>query len=78
MKWRLSTASVATRAVAAGTFGIRHVAGSIEELVRHPDVDIVLVLTTGPQHEEAVRAAIAAGKTVYCEWPLTPDFEDLG
>ena len=58
---------------AADTFGIRHVVGSIDELVRHPDVDIVLVLTTGPQHEEAVRAAIAAGKTVYCEWPLTPD-----
>src|SRR5258708_38294270 len=57
---------------AADTFGIRHVVGSIDELVRHPDVDIVLVLTTGPQHEEAVRAAIAAGKTVYCEWPLTP------
>src|SRR5258708_10122360 len=56
---------------AADTFGIRHVVGSIDELVRHPDVDIVLVLTTGPQHEEAVRAAIAAGKTVYCEWPLT-------
>ena len=58
---------------AADTFGVRHVVGSIDELVRHPDVDIVLVLTTGPQHEEAVRAAIAAGKTVYCEWPLTPD-----
>ena len=58
---------------AADTFGIRHVVGSIDELVRHPDVDIVLVLTTGPQHEEAVRAAIAAGKAVYCEWPLTPD-----
>jgi len=58
---------------AADTFGIRHVVGSIDELVRHPDVDIVLVPTTGPQHEEAVRAAIAAGKTVYCEWPLTPD-----
>ena len=49
---------------AADTFGIRHVVGSIDELVRHPDVDIVLVLTTGPQNEQAVRAAIAAGKTV--------------
>jgi hypothetical protein len=57
---------------AADTFGIRHVVGSIDELVRHPDVDIVLVLTTGPQHEEAVRAAIAAGKTLYCEWTRRP------
>src|SRR3981189_1924400 len=57
---------------AADTFGIRHVVGSIDELVRHPDVDIVLVLTTGPQHEEAVRAAIAAGETVYSGGPCTP------
>ena len=28
---------------AADTFGIRHVVGSIDELVRHPDVGIVLV-----------------------------------
>jgi predicted dehydrogenase len=58
---------------AADSFGIRHVASSIEELVNRPDVDIVLVLTTGPQHDEAVRATIAAGKAVYCEWPLTPN-----
>jgi predicted dehydrogenase len=74
MKWRLSTASVATPRSLLRTPSVSgHVVGSIDELVRHPDVDIVLVLTTGPQHEEAVRAAIAAGKTVYCEWPLTPD-----
>jgi len=35
-------------------------------------VDQVLVLTTSQQHEEGIRAAITAGKDVYCEWPLTP------
>ncbi|WP_346830992.1 Gfo/Idh/MocA family oxidoreductase [Pseudomonas abietaniphila] len=55
----------------AEQFGIRHVVGSLDELVSHPDVDLVIVLTTAPQHEEAVRAAIAAKKDVYCEWPLT-------
>ena len=44
---------------------------SVEELVALPDVDLVLVLNTAPQHAETVRAAIAAGKHVYCEWPLT-------
>lgn len=29
------------------------------------------MLTTAPQYEEGVRAAIAVGKDVYCEWPLT-------
>jgi predicted dehydrogenase len=58
---------------AAEEFGIPHVAGTLDELVNHPDVDMVLVLTTAPQHEVAVRAAIAAGKDVYSEWPLTAD-----
>jgi predicted dehydrogenase len=57
--------------VAAKKLGIAHVAESLDELVNHPEVDLVVVLTTAPQHEEAVRAAIAAGKNVYCEWPLT-------
>jgi predicted dehydrogenase len=56
---------------AAGEYGIPHVTGSLEELVHHPEVDLVVVLTTAPQHEEAVRAALAAGKHVYCEWPLS-------
>jgi predicted dehydrogenase len=56
---------------AAQRHGFKHVAASLDELVTHPEVDLVIVLTTAPQHEEAVRAAIAAGKDVYCEWPLT-------
>jgi len=56
---------------AADTLAIPCVAQSLDELVNHPEVDLVIVVTTAPQHEEAVRAAIAAGKDVYCEWPLT-------
>jgi predicted dehydrogenase len=56
---------------AAHQYGFNHVVDSLNELVGHPEVDLVIVLTTAPQHEEAVRAAIAAGKDVYCEWPLT-------
>ncbi|SAL34515.1 Gfo/Idh/MocA family protein [Caballeronia humi] len=52
--------------------GFRYAAASLEELVSHPEVDLVLVLTPAFQHEEGIRAAIAAGKDVYCEWPLTP------
>jgi hypothetical protein len=37
---------------AADTFGIKHVVGSIDELVRHPDVDIVLVLRACREHED--------------------------
>jgi predicted dehydrogenase len=57
---------------AATAYGFKHVTGTLHELVNHPDVDLVVVLTTAPQHEEGIRAAIAAGKDVYSEWPLTP------
>ncbi|MFS2140064.1 Gfo/Idh/MocA family protein [Duganella sp. Dugasp56] len=56
----------------AARHGIRHALNSLQALVRHPEVDLVLVLNPAPSHEEAIRAAIAAGKDVYSEWPLTP------
>jgi predicted dehydrogenase len=39
-------------------------------LVRDPEVDIVAVTVKVPEHRAIVLAAIAAGKHVYCEWPL--------
>jgi predicted dehydrogenase len=52
--------------------GFKYAVDTMEALVSHPEVDLVLVLTPAPQHEQGIRAAIAAGKDVYCEWPLTP------
>ena len=54
-------------------FDIPHVLDSAEAVANHPEVDLVLVLTTAPQHEAGIRAALAAGKHVYSEWPLTTD-----
>ena len=55
----------------AARHGIAHPVTSLQALVEHPEVDLVLVLNQAPQHEAAIRAAIAAGKDVYSEWPLT-------
>lgn len=52
--------------------GFKYAPSSLQKLVSHPEVDLVLVLTPAFQHEEGIRAAIGAGKDVYCEWPLTP------
>lgn len=41
-----------------------------DQLVAHPDVDVVLNLTTPAQHLEVALAAIAAGRGVYGEKPL--------
>ena len=40
------------------------------ELIAQPEVDLVVVTVKVPHHFELVQAAIAAGKSVYCEWPL--------
>jgi predicted dehydrogenase len=56
---------------AATRFNIPHVLDTAEAVASHPDVDLAIVLTTAPQHAEGVRAALAAGKDVYSEWPLS-------
>lgn len=60
----------AARATAT-RFGIKTVVATVAELVALPEVGLVAILTTAPQHEEGIRAAIAAGKDVYSEWPFT-------
>jgi predicted dehydrogenase len=52
--------------------GFKYAFTSEQELVDHPEVDLVLVLNPAPSHAGSIRAAIAAGKDVYSEWPLTP------
>jgi predicted dehydrogenase len=64
----------------ANEFGIPHVFTEAGDLIGHPNVHLVVVLPPAPQHAALVRATIAAGKDVYCEWPLTTtvaDTEDL-
>ena len=39
-------------------------------MIASPEVDIVAVTVKVPHHLEIVKAAIAAGKHIYCEWPL--------
>jgi predicted dehydrogenase len=56
---------------AAREYRIGRVAASIDEIVESADIDLVVVLNTAPQHAQTVKRAIAAGKHVYCEWPLT-------
>jgi predicted dehydrogenase len=58
-------------AVAAGErFGVAHAFDNHEALVSSPEVDVVAVTVKVPQHYELTSAALEAGKSVYCEWPL--------
>src|SRR5438876_2795982 len=57
-------------------FGVRAVFSDHAQLVSQPDIDVVVVTVKVPHHRELVSAALAAGKAVYCEWPLGRDLED--
>ena len=52
------------------------VAMPVERAVAHPDVETVLNLTVPVAHAEVALAAIAAGKDVYGEKPLTRTLEE--
>ncbi|TMC83390.1 MAG: gfo/Idh/MocA family oxidoreductase, partial [Chloroflexi bacterium] len=72
----LSARSAESARAAGQVFGVGAVVSDYEQLVTQPDVDVVAVTVKVPHHRELVSAALAAGKTVYCEWPLGRDLED--
>src|SRR5213076_1010481 len=74
---RALSAHTAESARAAGeAFGVRAVFSDHEQLLTRPDVDVVAVTVKAPLHRELVSAALAAGKAVYCEWPLGRDLDE--
>jgi predicted dehydrogenase len=60
----------------AADFGITHAFDNEQELINHPDVDMVLITAPAPEHHRLVKAVIQAGKDVYSEWPLTTKTTD--
>ena len=72
----LPARSAESARVAGEAFGVSAVFSGHEALVNQKDVDLVAVTVKVPHHRELVSAAIAAGKAVYCEWPLGRDLDD--
>src|SRR5260370_183204 len=72
----LSARSAESARAAGEVFGVSAVFSDHEQLVTQPDVHVVAVTVKGPHHRELVSAALAAGKAVYCEWPLGRDLDD--
>src|SRR2546421_7160220 len=74
---RALSAHNAESARAAGeAFGVNSVFSDHEQLVTQPDIEVVAVTVKAPNHRELVSAALAAGKAIYCEWPLGRDLGD--
>ena len=72
----LSARSAESARAAGEMFGVSTVFSDHEQLVTQPDIDVVAVTVKVPHHRELVSAALAAGKAVYCEWPLGRDLDD--
>ncbi|HEX3406487.1 MAG TPA: Gfo/Idh/MocA family oxidoreductase [Caulobacteraceae bacterium] len=66
----VANSNLDSTAAAAAACGIPHAFASVRDLVSSQQVDIVAVTVKVPRHREVTTAAIAAGKHVYCEWPL--------
>ena len=69
----IATNSQDTANEAAKAFGVVKAYPNGGDLINDADVDLVTVATRVPNHKDLVLAAIAAGKHVYCEWPLGCD-----
>src|SRR5438046_4574645 len=72
----LSAHSAESARAAGEVFGVSAVFTDHEQLVTQPDIDVVAVTVKVPHHRQLVSAALAAGKAVYCEWPLGRDLDD--
>jgi len=72
----LSAHSAESARTAGEVFGVSAVFADHEQMLTQSDIDVVAVTVKVPQHRELVSAALAAGKAVYCEWPLGRDLED--
>src|SRR5438094_3630550 len=72
----LSAHSAESARAAGDMFGVSAVFFDHQQLVAQPDIDVVAVTVKVPRHRELVSAALAAGKAVYCEWPLGRDLDD--
>ena len=64
------TAHQETAEESAKRYGARLAFHNYQEMVGHPDIDLVSVSVRVPLHHDMVMAALEAGKHVYCEWPL--------
>ena len=67
----LADATPELAASAAERFGFDHSTGDWQALVNDPGVDVVDITSPNDMHHRMAMAAIAAGKHVYCEKPLS-------
>lgn len=59
---------------ACGNWQFERVVADPQELISDPEVDAVFICTPTPTHRDLIRAVLKAGKHLYSEKPLAPNF----
>jgi predicted dehydrogenase len=72
----LSTSRPESADAAGKRFGVPLAFDNHHDLVNSADVDVVAITVKVPYHLELATAALDAGKSVYCEWPLGNGLEE--
>ena len=66
----------ASAAKAAHQYGFARSSGNWKDMIADPKIDVISITTPNTLHKEMSLAAIAAGKHVHCEKPLSPALKD--
>src|SRR5436305_13758570 len=64
------TARADSAEAARQAYGARLAFDDYRKMIASPEIDAVAVVVRVPSHYEPTKAALEAGKHVYCEWPL--------
>ena len=78
--YAVCTAHADTAQAAADKYGVKHAYSDVKTMGADPQVEAALVAVRVPAHYALSKAAMEAGKHVYCEWPLganTQEAEEL-
>jgi predicted dehydrogenase len=65
------TSRLETAQAGAETIGAPHAVTDYREITENPDIEIVHICTPNHLHQEALLSAMAHGKHIYCDKPLT-------
>lgn len=72
----VATTRMETARITAERFGVPEAHDDAAALIASPQVDVVAVCVKVAHHRDHVLAALAAGKHVFCEWPLGLDLAE--
>ena len=72
----LTASSSQSAQEAAAKFGVPFFSDDPSALAARPEIDLVVVAVKVPEHRGPVEAALNAGKSLYCEWPVGRDLAE--